>query len=271
MDEEFGTALVWRALSDPSRRRILDLLRAGPSTTGQVAAAFEISRIAVMRHLSVLGEAGLVVSRKRGRERRHYINALPLVGIEDRWVEPLPAAWARTLLHLAEHVERKPSDVTLAIDISQELALKAKRRDVFRALTRDVASWWGPPYLTSRATGLELDSRLGGPFREKWGAGGGKLLATVTAVEPERLLELTGPLHLGVVFGVAEFRLVDDPEGTRLHFAHRGIGDVSPDVAEAFAGGWAELLGNRLRRFVEGGDHEGIADDGKEDELWGRS
>jgi DNA-binding transcriptional ArsR family regulator/uncharacterized protein YndB with AHSA1/START domain len=266
MDEDAGTPLVWRALADPSRRRILDLLRTGPATTGQVAAAFEISRIAVMRHLSVLAEAGLVVSRKRGRERRHYINALPLIGIEDRWVEPLPAAWGRTLQRLADHVERRPSDVALAIDISQEVALKAKRREVFRALTRDVASWWGPPYLTNRATGLELDPRLGGAFTEKWGEGGGKLLATVTAVEPERLLELTGPLHLGVVFGVAEFRLEDDPGGTRLSFAHRGIGEVSPDVVEEFAGGWAELLGNRLRRFVDGDGHHGVAGNGKEDE-----
>lgn len=265
MEEDFGTALVWRALSDPSRRRILDLLRAGPSTTGQVAAAFEISRIAVMRHLSVLAEAGLVVSRKRGRERRHYINALPLIGIEDRWVEPLPAAWAHTLMRLADHIERRPTDMTLAIDISQELALKAKRRTVFRALTKEVASWWGPPYLTNRATGLELDPNLGGAFREKWGSDGGKLLATVTAVEPERLLELTGPFHLGVVFGMAEFRLEDDSAGTRLHFAHRGIGEVSPDVAEAFAGGWAELLGNRLRRFVEGNERQGVADESRED------
>ncbi|MGH2782406.1 MAG: metalloregulator ArsR/SmtB family transcription factor, partial [Thermoleophilaceae bacterium] len=68
MDGESGTALVWKALSDRSRRRILDLLRAGPATTGQVAAEFEISRIAVMRHLSVLADAGLVVSQKRGRE-----------------------------------------------------------------------------------------------------------------------------------------------------------------------------------------------------------
>lgn len=266
MGEEHGTALVWRALSDPSRRHILDLLRAAPATTGQVAAAFEISRIAVMRHLSVLADAGLVVSRKRGRERRHYINAVPLIGIEDRWVEPLPAAWARTLRRLAEHVERGPSDVPLAIDIVQELALEAKREDVFRALTRDVASWWGPPYLSSRATGLELEPRLGGQFRETWGGGGGgKLLATVTALEAGRLLELTGPLHLGVVFGIAEFRLEDDVGGTKLSFAHRGIGEVSPDVVEAFAGGWAELLGNRLREFVERGERPGITDESKEE------
>jgi DNA-binding transcriptional ArsR family regulator len=251
MDEERGRADVWRALSDPSRRRILDLLRVGPATTGQVAAAFEISRVAVMRHLSVLAEAGLVVSRKRGRERRHYINALPLIGIEDRWVDPLPGRWARTLLRLADHVERRPSDVTLAIDLVQEFTLKARRKEVFRALTRDVGSWWEAPYLTSRATALELDPRIGGSFRETWGRGGGRLLATVTALEPERLLELTGPLHLGVVFGIAEFRLEDAAEGTMLSFTHRGIGEVSPDVVEAFAGGWAELLGTKLRTFVE--------------------
>jgi uncharacterized protein YndB with AHSA1/START domain len=140
--------------------------------------------------------------------------------------------------------------VTLTIDIAQEFALKARRADVFRALTTDVGSWWGAPYLTGRATGLELDPSLGGPFREKWGPGGGKLLATVTALQPDRLLELTGPLHLGVVFGIAEFRLEDDAEGTMLSFTHRGIGEISPDLVEASAGGWVELLGNELRTFV---------------------
>jgi DNA-binding transcriptional ArsR family regulator/uncharacterized protein YndB with AHSA1/START domain len=253
MEWDSGAAPLWKALSDPSRRRILDLLRAGPATTGQVAASFDISRIAVMRHLSVLAEAGLVVSRKRGRERRHYINAVPLIGIVDRWVEPLPAAWGRTLQRLAEHVDRPAADVALAIDIAQDFTLNAKRRDVFRALTTDVASWWGPPYLTGRARGLELEPRVGGLFEETWDDGGGRLLATVTAVEPDRLLELTGTLHLGVVFGVAEFRLEDGPGGgTTLSFTHRGIGEVSPEVAEAHAGGWAELLGNRLRTFLEG-------------------
>jgi len=266
MDEGIDAGPLWKALSDPSRRRILDLLRGGPATTGQVAASFDISRIAVMRHLSVLAEAGLVVSRKRGRERRHYINAVPLLGIVDRWVEPLPEAWARTLQRLAEHVERSATDVGLAIDIAQEFVLKAERRDVFRALTADIGSWWGPPYLTNRATGLELEASVGGLFKETWGEEGGKLLATVTAVEPERVLELTGTLHLGVVFGIAEFHLEDDPGGgTRLSFSHRGIGEISPDVAEAHAGGWAELLGNRLRTFVEDNDaRRRAAEEGKE-------
>jgi len=68
---EVETADLWRALADPTRRRILDLLRLRPAITGEIAAAFPISRIAVMRHLEVLAEAELVTSRKRGRERWH--------------------------------------------------------------------------------------------------------------------------------------------------------------------------------------------------------
>jgi DNA-binding transcriptional ArsR family regulator len=72
------TAPLWRALADPTRRRILDLLRERPLITGEIAARFPVSRIAVMRHLEVLSEAGLVTNRKRGRERWHYLNAVPL-------------------------------------------------------------------------------------------------------------------------------------------------------------------------------------------------
>jgi DNA-binding transcriptional ArsR family regulator len=75
---EDGAGLLWRALADPTRRRILDLLRQQPLITGEIAAQFPISRIAVMRHLDVLSQAGLVASRKRGRQRWHYLNTVPL-------------------------------------------------------------------------------------------------------------------------------------------------------------------------------------------------
>jgi len=74
---------VWRALADPTRRAILDLLRERPRITGDISSHFEISRIAVMRHLDVLAAAGLVTSRKRGRERWHYLNAIPLQRIHE--------------------------------------------------------------------------------------------------------------------------------------------------------------------------------------------
>jgi len=103
---EEDTAPLWRALADPTRRRILDLLRQRPLITGEIAAQFPISRIAVMRHLEVLGEAGLVTSRKRGRERWHYLNTIPLASadVRDAWyTKPLlelgrqECAWRRAV------------------------------------------------------------------------------------------------------------------------------------------------------------------------------
>ena len=91
---EAETASLWRALADPTRRRILDLLRAGPAMTGEIAAAFPISRIAVMRHLEVLADAELITSRKRGRERWHYLNSVPLERLHRRWSGPLEAGRA---------------------------------------------------------------------------------------------------------------------------------------------------------------------------------
>ena len=89
---------IWQALSDPTRRRILDLLRERPRITGEIAGQFEISRIAVMRHLEVLSAAGLVTSRKRGRERWHYVNAIPLQRMYERWVDVRSQTWASSLL-----------------------------------------------------------------------------------------------------------------------------------------------------------------------------
>ena len=92
---EAETAPLWRALADPTRRRILDRLRAGPAITGEIAAAFPISRIAVMRHLEMLAEAQLITSRKRGRERWHYLNAVPLERLYRRWAGPVEAGFDR--------------------------------------------------------------------------------------------------------------------------------------------------------------------------------
>src|SRR6266852_5411649 len=94
---EEDTAPLWRALADPTRRRILDLLRQRPQVTGEIAAQFAISRIAVMRHLDVLSQAGLVTSRKRGRRRWHYLNTVPLQRLHRRWADPAAAGFASAL------------------------------------------------------------------------------------------------------------------------------------------------------------------------------
>lgn len=99
---------VWHALADPSRRRILDLLRERPRTTGELAGEFEFTRFAVMKHLKVLEHAHLVVVERRGRERYNHLNPIPIQQIHRRWIRPferLPAERLLAIKRLAEENE----------------------------------------------------------------------------------------------------------------------------------------------------------------------
>ncbi|MEO7803500.1 MAG: helix-turn-helix transcriptional regulator [Actinomycetota bacterium] len=99
---------VWRALGSPMRRRLLDLLRDGPLTTGELATHFpDLSRFAVMQHLGVLEEAKLVVARKQGRQRFNHLNAVPLRTIYERWVGTFADREAERALAVKRFVERK--------------------------------------------------------------------------------------------------------------------------------------------------------------------
>src|SRR5215510_14240631 len=134
---ENETAPLWRALADPTRRRILDLLRDRPLITGEIAAQFPISRIAVMRHLDVLSEAGLVVSRKRGRQRWHYLNTVPLQDLHRRWAEPTAARFAAALLRLQDTVEgegRHMEPTRPTIDVALDIEIAGPPAAVFAAL-----------------------------------------------------------------------------------------------------------------------------------------
>jgi len=78
---------VFRALSNATRRQILDLLRDHPRTTGEVCARFPaLDRCTTMQHLAVLERAGLVVAQRKGRERWNHLDVLPITMIVDRWI-----------------------------------------------------------------------------------------------------------------------------------------------------------------------------------------
>ena len=97
---------VWRALSNPTRRAILDLLRPGPRTTGELADEFpDLSRFAIMQHLGVLEEAELVIPRRDGRRRYNYLNPVPIQQIHDRWVSRYTRPWAEALVDLRDELE----------------------------------------------------------------------------------------------------------------------------------------------------------------------
>lgn len=97
---------VFHALASGPRRRILDILREKPgANVNEVCAYFEMSRIGVMKHLGVLEEAELVVSKKEGRTRRLYFNVVPIQLIYDRWTSEYSGLWARRLTSLKFLVE----------------------------------------------------------------------------------------------------------------------------------------------------------------------
>ena len=103
---------MFQALADPTRRGILDRLfmKEGQSVN-ELAAAFadEMTRYGVMKHLGVLENAGLVVTRRVGREKHHYLNAVPIRQIHDRWIGKYAERRASALVGLKRHVEEKSS------------------------------------------------------------------------------------------------------------------------------------------------------------------
>ena len=98
---------VFRALAAPPRRRLLDALF---KEDGQTLTALErrlpMTRFGVMTHLRVLEEARLVVTKKRGREKLHFLNAVPIRLIHDRWVSNYAEPWAATLSELKTRMEK---------------------------------------------------------------------------------------------------------------------------------------------------------------------
>ncbi|MEZ6102198.1 MAG: metalloregulator ArsR/SmtB family transcription factor [Pirellulaceae bacterium] len=98
---------VWKALADPTRRQILDLLRDGPQTTTAIVERFpRLSRFGVMKHIDVLREASLIETREEGRQRINSLNANPLRQAVERWISKYDGFWANTLLRVKETAER---------------------------------------------------------------------------------------------------------------------------------------------------------------------
>jgi DNA-binding transcriptional ArsR family regulator len=97
---------VWKALSDHTRRSILDLLRHGPRTTTEIVDAFpHLSRFGVMKHMEVLREAGLIQTREERRQRINSLNVVPIRQIYERWVGRFEELWSSHLLRIKEDAE----------------------------------------------------------------------------------------------------------------------------------------------------------------------
>src|SRR4051794_35835221 len=110
--------VVFRALADPTRRSLLDELY---EQDGQTLSALEqrlpMSRFGVMKHLKLLEQAGLVTTQKRGREKLHFLNPVPIRLVHDRWVSKYAEPWAAALSGLKRELEEGPMEKVFEIYI----------------------------------------------------------------------------------------------------------------------------------------------------------
>ncbi|HTK15467.1 MAG TPA: SRPBCC domain-containing protein [Acidimicrobiia bacterium] len=120
---------VFRALADPTRRSLLDeLFREDGQTLGALEERFAMTRFGVMKHLKQLEEAGLVVTKKRGREKLHFLNPVPIRLVHDRWVSKYAEPWAAGLSGLKQQLETPMEKVF-------EIYIKATPERLWEAIT----------------------------------------------------------------------------------------------------------------------------------------
>jgi uncharacterized protein YndB with AHSA1/START domain len=109
---------VFRALADPTRRRLLDdLYKEDGQTLSALEQRLPMTRIGVMKHLRVLEQAGLVTTKRRGREKLHFLNPVPIRLVHDRWVSKYAEPWAATLTGLKRKLEEEQMEKVFEIYI----------------------------------------------------------------------------------------------------------------------------------------------------------
>jgi uncharacterized protein YndB with AHSA1/START domain/DNA-binding transcriptional ArsR family regulator len=207
---------VFRALAHPARRRLLDRLFADDGLSlGQLEAALpEMTRFGVMKHLRVLGEAGLVTTRRVGRERHHFLNAVPIREIHDRWLDRYRARAAAVLLDLKTTLEEGSMSKNGTSRVFT-VYVRTTPDQAWQAIT--------DPEFTSQyyyASTVESDWTPGSPYRYLIGDG--------EAIVGE-VLEADPPRHLAMTFDARWDEGVAGDPPSRISWE---ITDAGPGVVE---------------------------------------
>jgi uncharacterized protein YndB with AHSA1/START domain len=146
---------VFKALADPTRRSLLDeLYREDGQSLRSLRERLPMTRFGVMKHLKVLEEAGLVVARRRGREKLHFLNAVPIRLVHDRWVSKYAEPWAAALSGLKSALEEQPMEKIF------EIYIKTTPQRLWEALTN--------PEMRAKYTfsvGVHSEWKVGSPYR----------------------------------------------------------------------------------------------------------
>jgi uncharacterized protein YndB with AHSA1/START domain/DNA-binding transcriptional ArsR family regulator len=249
-----STAPAFRALADPSRRLLLDrLFERDGQTLGELTGYLpDMTRFGVMRHLGVLESAGLISTRKVGREKRHYLNPVPIRRIHDRWISKYAAPVIGTMSAIKDHLEAPrmavPPD---EIEHVYSIYINADPDRVWRAITdgdETVQYYYG----TRVNSDWTVGSRVSYDYPDGRVAADGEVLAC----DPSKRLEMTflarwdpeveaeGPI-------VHVWELEPEDGATKLTVTSKGLKKGSKR-AESFGSGIIWIVSS-LKTYVEGG------------------
>ncbi|MCU1367747.1 MAG: ArsR family transcriptional regulator [Ilumatobacteraceae bacterium] len=162
-----GVDDVFKALADPTRRALLDELHVSDGQTlSALESRFAMTRIGVMKHLNVLEAAGLVVTRRRGREKLHFLNVIPIRLLHDRWVSKYTEPWAAGLVELKNRLEHDNMETqtmeTRTMEKIFEIYIRTTPERLWEAITdTDIRSkyFFGNRFRTEWTVGSRFEMR----------------------------------------------------------------------------------------------------------------
>jgi DNA-binding transcriptional ArsR family regulator len=234
---------LFKALNDTTRRALLDALRTkdGQSLT-DLETNLEMSRFGVMKHLRVLEDANLVLTRKAGRFKYHYLNAHPLQEMVDRWVTPFLQPQARALSELKQKLER---ETTMGKpDFMMQTFIRCTQDALWNALTDP--SEMGAYHFMCNEVRMH-DSMLSFIKPD----GDPMLKQEITSSAPKSRLELTfEPLFMGPEAPASHMVYMIEPQGDQCKLTIEHYDMASGQ--EGFAEGWARLSSS-LKSYLETG------------------
>ncbi len=248
---------IFKALADPSRRLLLDLLfEQDGRTLLELQGRLPMTRFGVMKHLKILEEAGLVASRKVGREKFHYLNPIPIQQLYDRWVGKYAAPWARTLTGLKHALEEESMDGTGEKPAHvYEIYIRATPERLWQALVDGE--------LTRRyyfGCRVESDWTPGSPYRLVDDAGAALVTGENVEIDPPRRLVQTFGAPWAPEVGrdspstvTWEIEPVGDTGKTcKLTLIHDNL-DAASLLGKEISAGWAQILSG-LKTLLETGE-----------------
>jgi uncharacterized protein YndB with AHSA1/START domain/DNA-binding transcriptional ArsR family regulator len=254
---------VFKALADPTRRGLLDeLFREDGQTLTALEARVDMTRFGVMKHLAVLEDAGLVVTRRRGREKLHYLNTVPIRLAHDRWVGKYAEPWAGTLSRLKTHLEDDAMQTVKTVSWAEGTAPVAAGTAVFEVFIKTT-----PQRLWDAITDPEQRRKysFGVETRSDWSPGS-DYTATVPGVvdiASGRNIEVDPPRLLVQTFDALWSDDVKAQGTTRVTWEIEPVGsscrltvihDQLPSDANAeLYGGWPMILSG-LKTLLETGE-----------------